>query len=293
MIRGLASTGLVNRFPDAAPHEAIVEWFPRLDVDGFELSIGRAWDAERVAHDLGSAGLRFETAHADKRIGAEMLEDPRAALAELERNCRLAAALGAAIVVLHLWELPIGDRRLEENVALLPACLDAADAAGTTLAVETIPTTIRSPVENVRLALERDERCRATLDTEFLARHGELDAALADDALWERVVHLHVKDYAGSLRDAHGNRTYLIPGEGTIDFDAVFETLRRRGYEGALTLEVSAVSTGGHVDVQRFREAEAWLGSRPWLHPFEVPAPSRQNARQRDREASEAPFREP
>jgi len=293
MIRGLASTGLVNRFPDAAPHEAIVEWFPRLDVDGFELSIGRAWDAERVEHDLGSAGLRFETAHADKRIGAELLEDPQAALAELDRNCHLATALGAAIVVLHLWELPIGDRRLEENLALLPACLDVADSAGVTLAVETIPTTSGSPLENVGRALEHDGRCRATMDTEFLARQDELAAALADDALWERIVHLHVKDYAGSLRDGEGKRTYLIPGEGAIDFHAVFETLRRRRYEGALTLEVSAVSADGHVDVQRFRQAEAWLVSRPWLHPFEVPAPSRQNARQRDREASEAPFREP
>src|ERR1051326_8942938 len=138
MIRGLASTGFVNRFPDAAPHEAIVEWFPRLDVDGFELSIGRVWDADRVAHDLGAAGLRFDTAHADKRIGAQLLDDPEGAVAELASNCRLAAGLGARLIVLHLWELPVGDRRLEENLALLPACLDVAEAAGLMLAVETI-----------------------------------------------------------------------------------------------------------------------------------------------------------
>ena len=205
MIRGLASTGLVNRFPDAAPHEAILEWFPRLDdIDGFELGIGRGWDAAQVEHDLGAAGLRFATAHSDKRIGAELLEDPRSALAQLRSNCRLAAALGAAIVVLHLWELPVGDRRLAENLALLPDCLDIAEAAGVTLAVETIPCSVGSPLENVRRALELDDRCRVTLDTEFLARHVELDAALADDALWERVVHIHVKDYAGSLRDRDG-----------------------------------------------------------------------------------------
>src|SRR6187455_1700704 len=117
LIRGLASTGLVNRFPDAAPHEAILEWFPRLDdTDGFELGIGRAWDAARVEHDLSAAGLRFATAHSDKRIGAELLEDPDAALAELRSNCHLAASLGATIVVLHLWELPMGDRRLAENL---------------------------------------------------------------------------------------------------------------------------------------------------------------------------------
>ncbi len=266
LIRGFASTGLVNRFPDAAPHEAILEWFPRLDdIDGFELGIGRAWDAARVEHDLSAAGLRFATAHSDKRIGAELLEDPEAALAELRSNCRLAAALGAAIVVLHLWELPVGDRRLAENLALLPDCLDIAEAAGITLAVETIPCSVGSPLENVRRALERDDRCRVTLDTEFLAHHAELEAALADDALWERVVHIHVKDYAGTLRDPDGTRRYLIPGEGKIDFNRVFETLHRRAYKGALTLEVSAVTPDGRIDEQRFRQARAWLGSRPWL----------------------------
>ena len=67
------------------------------------------------------------------------------------------------------------------------------------------------------------------------------------------------------LRDPDGTRRYLIPGEGKIDFDRVFETLHRRAYEGALTLEVSAVTPDGRVDEQRFRQARAWLGSRPWL----------------------------
>jgi sugar phosphate isomerase/epimerase len=115
--------------------------------------------------------------------------------------------------------------------------------------------------------------------TEFLARQGRLVEALADDALWERVVHLHVEDYAGALRNGDGKHVYLIPGEGRIDFKSVFAVLRRRRYEGSLTLEISALDADGHVDVQRFRQAEAWLASRPWMHPFEVQAPSRQNAR--------------
>jgi len=267
VIRGLASTGLVTRFPDAPAHEPIVEWCPRLDADGLELSISRIWDAGRVEHDLAAAGLRFATAHVDKRIGAELLEDAGAALAQLASDCRLAASLGAKLVVLHLWELPVGDRRLDENLALLPACLDAAEEAGVTLTVETIPCSVGSPVENVKRALDADERCRVTLDTEFLAHHGQLEAALADDDLWEAVAHVHVKDYGGGLRDPAGKRSYLIPGEGSIAFERVFETVRNRRYEGALTLEVSAVTPSGRVDVQRFREAEAWLTSRPWRLP--------------------------
>jgi len=267
LITGLASTGLVTRFPDAARHEAILEWCPRLAVDGFELGIGRVWDLDRVEHDLSVAGLRFAAAHADKRIGAELLDDSTAALGALERNCRLAAALGAAIVVLHLWELPVGDRRIEENLALLPACLDIAEAFGLTLAVETIPCAVASPLENVHRALEADERCRVTLDTEFLALHGQLEAALADDMLWQRVAHVHVKDYAGALRNAEGRRVYLIPGEGRIDFPSVFAALQRRGYAGSITLEVSALTADGSVDEQRLRQAESWLGRSHWLLP--------------------------
>jgi sugar phosphate isomerase/epimerase len=265
LIRGLASTGFVTRFPDVADHRRIVEWFPRLDVDGFELSISRVWDASRVEHDLADAGLRFETAHLDKRIGAELLDDAQAALAQLERDCRLAAHLGATLVVLHLWELPVGDRRLDENLGHLPACLDVAEAAGVALTVETIPCSVGSPLANVHRALHADDRCRVTLDTEFLAHHGQVDAALADDALWERVAHIHVKDYAGGLRDGDDRRRYLIPGEGTIDFGALYPSLRERGYDGALTLEISALTPAGEVGERRFHAAESWLRARPWL----------------------------
>jgi sugar phosphate isomerase/epimerase len=80
-------------------------------------------------------------------------------------------------------------------------------------------------------------------------------------------VHLRVKHYAGSPRDAAGGRRYLIPGERTIDFEEAFGTLRGRAYEGALTLEVSAVTDEGDVNVQRFLQAEARLQSKPWEVP--------------------------
>ena len=169
------------------------------EVDGFELSIGRVWDLDREGRARPRRGRapvrRLLTRTSASARSCSTIRQRRSG--RLERNCRLAAALGATIVVLHLWELPVGDRRLEENLALLPACLDVAETFGLTLAVETIPCSVDSPLENVHRAIEADERCRVTLDTEFLALHGQLEAALADDVLWERVAHVHVKDYAG------------------------------------------------------------------------------------------------
>src|SRR5699024_12820981 len=68
-------------------------------------------------------------------------------------------------------------------------------------------------------SLAADPRTRVTLDTEFLGNHGELEEAIADDALWESgaVDHVQIKDFAGSMTDDAGRRKYLHPGQGTLD----------------------------------------------------------------------------
>ena len=121
-------------------------------------------------------GLPIVTAHADKRTGATLSTD-EPDIARFSLDCRIARELGAGLVVLHLWELPDGDRYLERNLDRLPALLDIAEEHGLTLAVETIPCTVGTPLDNVLRACERDPRCRVTLDTEFLAAHGQLDQA--------------------------------------------------------------------------------------------------------------------
>ena len=136
-------------------------------------------------------GLPIVTAHADKRIGATLSTD-EPDVARFALDCRIARELGAGLVVLHLWELPDGDRYLERNLDRLPALLDIAEEHGLTLAVETIPCTAGTPLDNVRRACERDPRCRVTLDTEFLAAHGQLDRA---HELGDRIAHVHVKDF--------------------------------------------------------------------------------------------------
>ena len=150
-----------------------------------------------------AAGLWFATAHSDKRIGAELLEDPAAALAELREQLPPRRARSAR----RSWFFTCGSFPSATGVS--PRTSRCSRTASTSPRLPASRSRSRrflarvgSPLENVRRALERDDRCRVTLDTEFLAHHAELDAALADDALWERVAHIHVKDYAGSLRDA-------------------------------------------------------------------------------------------
>ena len=244
-MRPLLPTGSVTRKPDYIDHRRILRHPPPAEL---ELSIYDGWD-ERVVDDL--QGLPIVTAHAEKTIGATLSGD-HPAVEQFALNCRIASALGAETLVFHLWELPDGDRHLERNLDRLPGLLDTAEEHGLTLAVETVPCTVGTPVDNVRRACERDPRCRVTLDTEFLALHGQLDRA---HELGDRIAHVHVKDFDPAVWGTRPRR-YLLPGEGVLDLDGF---LQRLPYDGTLTLELSAVRDDGSIDAARLESAAAWL----------------------------------
>ena len=260
----LLSTGAVTRDPDQTDHREIVRHGPALGVPGFELSVYATWygHLDEVVSDLRQSGLPFPALHAEKMIGAGLgssdADEVDNAFVNLELNCRAAAALGAKTLVLHLWERPGGDRELERNLERLPDCLDTAAAYGVTLAVETIPGDVGTPLANIRMTLERDPRCRVALDSEFLGFFGQLAESIDADWLWENKVvhHVHLKDFDGRLwRD--GRRRYLLPGEGSLDLAGFLSGLGQRGYTGAFTLEGSAIDGDGQLDTARLTQIAA------------------------------------
>jgi sugar phosphate isomerase/epimerase len=260
----LASTGIFTRDPDQTDHTAILEHAPKLGTAGYELSLYDAWHGhlDEVIEDLRGSSLSFPVLHADKSIavglGGEDSDEADQALAAFEVNCRAAVALGAETLVLHLWERPEGDREIERNLERLTACLDTAEAYELVLTVETIPGIAATTLANIRLALERDVRCRVTLDTEFLAFHGQLDESIAAEWLWgdNAVRHVHLKDFDGRLSDSNGRR-YLLPGEGSLELQSFLAGLVDRGYDGAITLEASALTSSGKLDQNRLGEIAA------------------------------------
>ena len=246
-MRPLLSTGSVTRYPEFPDPLRILEHELQVEL---ELSIqGRAW-SEAVIEDL--AGLPIVTAHAEKSIGATLSGD-EPAFERFEINCRIAHGLGAQLIVLHFWELPDGDRYLERNLSRLPVLLDTAEQHGLTLAVETIPCSVGTPVDNVARACEYDARCRVTLDTEFLALHDQLDRA---GGLGDRIAHVHAKDYDPEVWAAKPWNRWLIPGEGTVDVESFISSLP---FEGTVALEASAVREDGSVDEARLEKCLAWL----------------------------------
>src|SRR5919108_4022862 len=118
--RLVCSTGAFTHFPDRADHRAILDFGPRLDVEGFELVVFPTWDLDVVAGELLKSGLRFPVIHADKTVGAGLGATTVAArdagAARLVQNVRLAEMLGAHLVVLHLWDSPASDAYLQRNL---------------------------------------------------------------------------------------------------------------------------------------------------------------------------------
>ncbi len=263
----LCSTGAFSRYPDYTSYHATLTYGPQLDADGFELMFFPEWasNLDEIAAQLKGSGLRFPALHAEKSVGTalgSLQEEERAqVLRMLEANARLGRALGAHLLVLHLWAWPELDDRLDINLQCLGRCLDLAEAYGLELAVETIPARQADPLSNVRRAIEQDARAKVALDTEFLARYGQLDEALAAEWLWREplVRHIHIKDFDSALFSRENNRRYLHPGEGEIDFVRVFAALKARNFHGNISLEASAINADGIVDIPRIQQSLSLL----------------------------------
>ncbi|MBO0702049.1 MAG: GNAT family N-acetyltransferase [Candidatus Dormibacteraeota bacterium] len=235
-----------------------------LPVDGFEFLIQRshAGRLDEVLPPLLESGLSFPVVHLSKAVGAR-LPHP-VARAELADNLRFAAALGAGLGVLHLWDLPDSDRDLDGRLAAYAVARELADDCGIELGIESIPCSVGTPLRDLRALLHRHPDATLVLDTEFLALHGELAEALETEELWRAVRHLHVKDFGGSLTDADGARQWRSPGEGTIDFRPVSAALVRESFRHTVSLEIGPGQTVDGPDWGRLPALLKRLGTDDW-----------------------------
>ena len=251
----LCSTGVFTQEPEWDDPALVIERALLVPADGLEILVYNDWygELDDVARRLRELDRPCPVTHAEKSIGPLLIDDPATAFRHFEANCRFTRAIGARTLVLHLWGLPHSDGQLDAQLDALPGLLDVADNHGLRLAVETIPCQVHDPLTNIRRVLARDERAWVALDTEFLAMHGQLDAASEADWLWasSRVCHVHVKDFDEMQADADGHRRYLHPGEGSVDFPPFLRRLVSRGYDGPMSLEACALDEDGTVDFPR------------------------------------------
>jgi sugar phosphate isomerase/epimerase len=183
----------------------------------------------------------------------------------LKDTARAAARLGVTTVTgftgsptWHLlYSFPPNDfadieRGYEEFAERFAPIIDVFDAEGVKFALEVHPTEIAYDFVTTRKTLAAIDR-RAGFGINFDPSHFEhqfLDSSAFVTEFADRIYHVHVKD---SIKRLDGRRSilgghlnfgeeargwdFVSPGHGDVDFESLFRTLNRIGYEGPLSIE--------------------------------------------------------
>jgi sugar phosphate isomerase/epimerase len=153
---------------------------------------------------------------------------------KVERGVELCRALGASTYVVHppyLWEREFARWTKHESA-------DYSAEQGVTVAVETMyPKWTAGRRLRMYRWLRPDELLagapHVVLDTSHLALCRE-DIIGALKTLMPKLVHVHLSDNAGDGRDGH-----LELEQGILPVDRFLSELRRQGYAGDVSLELS------------------------------------------------------
>ncbi len=287
------STGSLARYPNGGDPVVLAGYLADIEADAVEVLFYRGFheDLERAARAFRSCGRPIRVVHAEKNLGTAFGSPDPAQVADGQRRFLealwLAQQVGAQLVTLHLWDRPESDRNLARNFDALEPLLPRVQDAGMTVGLETIPCTVYNPVDNVRSALAHfgglAAGCAVTLDLEFLGWHNCVergvsgafadlagnDTSLAHNPMaaarqeQSMVLDVHVRDYDGQPFTAEGRRRYLDPGQGQLDFPAIFGALVANGFRGPFMYEGSHTPVGGAGDVSAINAVLANM--RRWL----------------------------
>jgi len=189
----------------------------------------------------------------------------RRAAERLKDTARAAAKFGVETVtgftgspIWHLlYSFPPNDfadieRGYEEFAERFNPIIDVFDAEGVKFALEVHPTEIAYDFPTTRKTLEAIGH-REGFGINFDPSHFEhqfLDSSAFVTEFADRIYHVHVKD---SIKRLNGRRSilgghlnfgedergwdFVSPGHGDVDFEALFRTLNRIGYQGPLSIE--------------------------------------------------------
>ena len=211
----------------------------------------RDWERTRALLDrlklrrIVETGARYVLDPRRKHWPNLLTRDDAAAERRLDwyrRSCRLAKALKAEGVSIWSGPLEPGDVPDEAFARLARRLHRVLDDAG-----------------EVRVCFEPEPG----MLVDSLSAYRRLRASLGRQDLWTTIdtghllatepgdPHAHLAEFAGSLINVQvddarrGVHEHLAPGQGEIDFAAIFRELRRLGYKGPLALELSRDSHRG------------------------------------------------
>ena len=256
--RILVSTGTLVGRRNGFDHRMVIKSVGRLShIDGYELMMLPAYydKLDIVAADFAENGINTPVIHFEKEIGAYLSRGSAEDIAEAKRlialNIKMAKLSRAERCVLHLWGGPRPDDDLSCAISALGDIIEMCRYDGLLLMVENAPCRIHDPLSIWREILSRYDDALFTLDSRFAAFHDQISEITAPEIL-SHVRHVHVSDTA-EIPGVFGDiRPILSLGEGRIDFDVFFSSLR--GYDGYITIESPVMLDDGDVDIVKLSE---------------------------------------
>ena len=148
----------------------------------------------------------------------------------------LMTALDMSLLTLHLWfdARFVKEEVITFKVGLLRHFIQKAADYGITVCLENLSETAshmvvpftEHPLLNLTLDLGH-----AQLLTEMNTSYGFIERYP------ERIKHVHLHDNRGG--DSYQDDLHLLPGEGIVDFQKVFERLRAMDYDRTITMELT------------------------------------------------------
>lgn len=232
-------------------------------IDGMELMmIPFYYDKiDEILKTVLSCNVPTPIIHCEKEIGVLLSNcDPNStkrALEMLEINCMVGKKVGAKKMVFHLWGGLESDSHIDYNISILPQIIEMTKKYNLKLLIENIPCTTYSGLENWRKLYKFLPNIEFIFDTRFGAFHDETEEIL-NEPIWDYINHMHISDYSSFPRDFSKIRPILHPGEGVIDFDFIFSSLKANKYNGSVTLE-SPVMTPDGADIEKLRATLKYL----------------------------------
>ena len=162
---------------------------------------------------------------------------------KLERSARMAAAVGAAVVVVHppfRWQ-----RDYAANFVNGIAALE--ESTGIAFAVENMYPWRASSRRGMEVYLpgwdpSRESYRNTTIDLSHAAI-AHSDVVEMADRLGERLRHVHLTDGSGSPKDEH-----LVPGRGEMGAGRFLEHLVQRGFTGEVVVEINTRRCSGPAE---------------------------------------------
>ncbi len=257
MHRILCSTGALIGRPNGRDYHLLKEYCPQLDCDGFEFILYNSWydRIEALTAFLQKLKLNIPVMHCEKTLAEHITaggeEELQEAFRLFEINCRLANAIGAEKMVLHLWNGTVSDSHFENNLNAWPELNRRAGEHGLILLTENV-VCHHDPMSHWEELYRHYPEIKFVFDTKMADFHGQLDLLYLPRYAWlwreNHILHYHVNDFGGAVMDWN-NLKVLQLGKGHIDFGRFFRFVRETGYTGDFTFEGTGFDQTGYVSI--------------------------------------------